>query len=604
MARIRITCVDPAKLAVEAIDKDDADTLEAIRNIPTRVYQARWRHWEVPLSDENIEYMRGVFPDRDCEMDDDSRIAMRYVELRAAQATKKAERRWEYVFDGVVPEIPYKSSTEPYKHQVVCLDAVHGSEFFGIFMEMGTGKTWVALNEIRWCAQEAAAKAGPDGKYPSYKVLIAAPNGVCATWIKEMKKHWPADFNYEAWNLGLLPWGLDQMIEFAKSKAKVKILVCGLDRLATLTAPVDGEPGPLHRLKFNVFIVDESARIKNPSAKRSKACQSVADVCAARRIIMTGTPVVNNILDLYSQFQFLSPGVLGFDSFNSFKNHHAVVEKYEGRERIRTFLNVEELKAKMAKYSFVVKKEDCLDLPPKVYEIREIEMGEKQLAMYKQMLEWFVAALNDISDTANTTEASAMIAQLTRLRQICGGFIKNPDGEIRRIPDATGKQEQLIEDLEDLPGKVIIWRAFQYDAILIREALEKAGVKWTELLGETPAHLRTENEDKFNMDEECKVLIADAGLAGEGRTLLGSKTQRCSTSIFWSCDFSLGKRLQAEDRNHRIGQDGEKVLYLDYVCQDSIEEKIVKALNAKKDLAAILTDLKSIKDLLFNPLEM
>ncbi len=611
MAKIRIYAVDGAKLGLQVADSSDEGLMQIVRGIPTRTYRSQYRHWEISLSDDNIKYLVENFPEGPlAEIDDDAKLMMRYVSARDRAAARKAERRWEYVFDGKVPPIPYEPYTKGFNHQVVCLDAMHGSEFFGVFMEMGTGKTWAALNEIRWAARDKALSVPKGSPIPSYKVLISCPNGLTHTWKKEMAKHWPprgkgeGELDYEVWVLGLMPWSVDQMIEFARSKAKIKVLVCGLDRLNSGDPEAGTMTDALTKFKFDLFLIDESARIKNPHSKRSRACQEIADKSANRRIIMTGSPVVNNILDLYSQFQFLSPGCLGFDSYYGFTAHHTLQEKNKGHTRIIEFRNMDELKAKMAKYSFVVKKADCLDLPPKTYETRVIPMGAQQRKMYDQMLEWFMASLTDEATDSDSTTAKAAIAQLTRLRQICGGFIKTGEGVEKIIPDATGKSDQLLEDLEDTAGKVIVWRTFVKETEIIRQTLLKGGYKWVELVGSTPEDKRGPAEEMFNNDENIKVLIADAGLAGEGRTLLGTPNMRCATSIFWSSDYSLGKRLQAEDRNHRIGQDSEKVLYLDYVCEDSIEERIALLINRKKDLAAMLTDVKAIRNLLLNPLEM
>lgn len=589
--KVRISLFGENKLAIEVIDREDWTAEDRIRRMPSRAYISRYRHWEASADDANVAYLRQAFTDEEMDLTEEAKLQLRYVTLRSRQASKKQDRRWEYVFGGAVPEIPYTPHTKGFDHQVVCLDAVHGSEFFGIFMEMGCGKSWVAVNEIRWAAQDFRK----DNPNAPYRVFIAAPNGVTHTWLKELKKHLPPDFDYGIWNLGLLPGASDQLVEYIRSPKPVKILVCGLDRMNALREF-------LVKFRFELMVVDESARIKNPSAKRTKIVIEVSKN-TERRIAMTGSPVVNNILDLYPQFEYLSPGSLGYPSYYAFERAHTLTE-IQGADgnKIRTFKDIDKLKERMAKYSFVVKKKDCLDLPDKTYLTRTIEMSEKQRKLYNQMLEWLIASLvDDVTISEATTDAKAAIAQMTRLRQICGGFIKNLDGKESAIECATGKMDQLVDDLEELEGKVIVWRSLRYDEVWIRKALEKAkmkyGVHYLDYTGSTPGDKRNEHEDRFNNDPAVRVLIADAGCAGEGKTLLGTPEHRCHTSIFWSNDFSLGKRIQAEDRNHRIGQDRE-VNYLDYVMEDSIEEQIAEALQTKKDLAAQLSDVRSIKDLL------
>lgn len=590
--RLRISALETSRIAVEVLDRDDTQALNLIRGIPSRTYNAKWEHWEVPISDDNIAYIKEKFTEEEVEIDEEARLVMQYITLRSAQATRKAARRWEYLFNGEVPTLPYVPVLESFKHQTVGLDAMHNSEFFALFMEMGTGKSKVVCDEIRWCHQERVAK---NNSVPM-KILISAPKGVCHTWVnKELGKHMP-DVPYKVWNMQLLPGAIDQLIEMSKDKSLVKVVVCSHDRAVILQEA-------LKKFQWDLMVIDESARIKNPHIQRSKAICDIGWNNAARRIILTGSPIVNSILDLFCQFHFMSPGCLGYDSWWQFKKRYTKVVAKDGSGRdISEYQHADELKERMARYSFMVKKEQCLDLPPKTYQIVEIEMGEKQRKMYNQMLEWFLASLSDdVSDTSKTTEARAAIAQLTRLRQICGGFIKTQDGQYRDIEDGTGKREQLVEDLEDISGKIIVWRAFIHDEVQIKKACEEAGAKWVDLVGSTPEKLRAENEDRFNNDNDIRVLIADGGCAGEGKTLLGTKENRCSTSVIWSSDFSLGKRLQLEDRNHRIGQDASHVLYRDYVCQDSIELAIAACLQAKKDLANMMTDMKSIREILLNP---
>lgn len=591
--RLRISALETSRIAVEILDSNDTQALNLVRSMPSRVYNAKWEHWEVPISDENIKYIQEKFTQEEVEIDEEAQLVMKYITLRSAQADRKAARRWEYLFNGEVPSLPYTPVLESFKHQVVGLDALHNSEFFALFMEMGTGKSKVVCDEIRWCHQERVAK----GDKVPMKILITAPKGVCHTWVsKELQKHM-SDVPYKVWNMQLLPGAIDQLIEMAKDKSPVKVVVCSHDRAVILQEA-------LKKFQWDLMVVDESARIKNPHINRSKAICDIGWNNAARRVILTGSPIVNSILDLFCQFHFMSPGCLGYDNWFQFKKRYTKVVGKDGSGRdITEYANADELKEKMARYSFMVKKEQCLDLPPKTYQMVEIEMGDHQRKMYMQMLEWFIASMSDdVSDASKTTEARAAIAQLTRLRQICGGFIKTQEGVYKPIPDGVGKKAQLVEDLEDISGKIIVWRAFQYDEVQIKQACQEAGVQWVDLVGSTPEHKRAENEDRFNNDDSVRVLIADAGCAGEGKTLLGTAANRCSTSIFWSSDFSLGKRLQAEDRNHRIGQDASHVLYRDYVCEDSIEYAIAACLQAKKDLANMMTDLRSIREILLNPM--
>lgn len=582
--------IESGRLALTILDPDDIASLSRVRNLPSKMYSARFKHWEVPVSDDNIDAIAKDFEPGELACTEEAKIVLRYVELRAQQSAAKAKRRWEYVFNDLVPSIDYIPYTPAYgKHQTVCLDAVHNSEFFGILMEMGTGKTWVAINEIRWSFLDRVK----EGNTKPMKILVMCPNGVRYSWVKELKKHLPPDFRRFVVDLALGFNAVEQLMEMAKAPDPVKIVICGMDRVHSVQEA-------LQKFHWDLQIIDESPRIKNPSAKRSKAILGMAPF-SDRRIIMTGSPVLNNLMDVWPQFHFLSPGCLGYDTYSSFRKAHAKIEVREGHAKTVGWKDVDILKRRMAAYSFVVKKVDCLDLPPKVEEMVTLEMTTKQREMYDQMLQWFLSSLDDTPTASNSTEATAMIAQMMRLRQICCGFIRNGDGIDIPIPGADAKYEQLKEDLDDVlncGGKVLVWRSFQFDAQAIRRACADLKVKHVELIGATPASVRSANEDAFNDDDDVRVMLADPGCAGEGKTLLGSKTARCATSIMWSSDFSLGKRLQLMDRNHRIGQDSEKVLYKDYCMENSIEERIVERLHEKRDLANELIDVKSIREFL------
>lgn len=589
--RVRVEMIENGRIALTILDPDDVRSLTAVRGMPSKQYNARFKHWELPVTDDNIASIAKEFQIDELDCTDEAKIVLKYVELRTEQARQKEKRRWEYVFNDAVPKLDYVPYTPPYgKHQVVALDAVHNSEFFGILMEMGTGKTWVAINEFRWSLLDRLA----EGNTKPMKILVTCPNGVRYSWQKELKKHLPPDFDRYVLDLGLGLGAVDQLIEFARSKSQMKICIVGMDRMSSLK-------DALQKFTWDIMVVDESPRIKNPSAKRSKAILDMAGF-ADRRIIMTGSPVLNNIMDLWPQFHFLSPGSLGYDTYYAFKKAHSKIEIREGRETTVGWKDLDTLKRRIAAYSFVVKKVDCLDLPPKIEETIALEMSDKQREMYDQMLQWFLSSLDaDHSTASNTTEARAMIAQMMRLRQICCGFIRNGDGIDIPIPGADAKFEQLKEDMDAVfsnNGKLLVWRSFQFDSHAIRRACKELGVKHVELIGETPNNIRTANEDAFNEQDDVRVLLADPGCAGEGKTLLGTPTARCATSVMWSSDFSLGKRLQLMDRNHRIGQDANKVLYYDYVMENSIEERIVERLQEKKDLANELTDVKSIREFL------
>lgn len=196
-------------------------------------------------------------------------------------------------------------------------------------------------------------------------------------------------------------------------------------------------------------------------------------------------------------------------------------------------------------------------------------------------------------------EARAAIAVLMRLAQITSGFLRTPSGLTLRIPGGEIKADHALDIVQNADGKVIIWARFREDIRYLVERLDKVGIKSVQIHGGIKQAQRDENVDLFNEDNDIRVLVGDAGTGGVGLTLLGPDAQRCSTMIYYSHDWSLAKREQSEDRNHRIGQD-QKVTYYDLTAEESIDETIVNALQGKRSLSEALKDVSTIRDFLLS----
>lgn len=560
---------------------------------PERRYRKSINAWIIPFSESTFDYLADKFHEEEYEVDSDARVVIDYHMRTRESLTKKEMRRWEYIFDGKVPEIAFKPATEGYKHQVVCLDAWHGSEYFGVLMETGVGKTWVAVNEACWSAEEKVAAGGS-----AYKLLVACPKSLRGTWMKELQKHLPKGFPYWVKRArGGRVYAVQDCINFVKAKDyKLKILICSYEQVKNMQEE-------LIKMKFDLFVLDESTHIKNPSAKRTKGCNEVGESCA-RRAIMTGTPVANNVLDLYAQFRFLQHGALGYDTFKGFKNRYAVVSRtHSGWEQIQGFQNIEELKHRMAKCSFVVRKKDCLDLPEKQYILHPIEMGTRQQQMYDQMASEFLTSLEEEMSTIvgeGMVSAEIILTQYLRLSQICSGFVKTEEGLEQGIKDGDVKLQALKELIESLnpDSKFIVWSRFTWEVHAITALLDSMDIGWGRLKGMDSEKKRDAAVDGFNADDmKVRAIVGDQGCGGYGLTLLGTKRFPCSDIIYMSNDFSSLKRLQSEDRGHRIGMHGQ-VTYHDIACEDSMDSVIAERLQSKKDMGDLVKDYNSIRRLL------
>ena len=325
--------------------------------------------------------------------------------------------------------------------------------------------------------------------------------------------------------------------------------------------------------------VDESTTIKNHSAARTKNILKLAELAKYRRI-MTGSPVTKSPLDLFSQIQFLDPWLLDQQSYYSFRARYAViVQRSVGThsfQHIVKYQRLDELQEKIQHFSTRVLKSDCLDLPEKVYTKRSVSLTPEQLKAYTEMKK---AAITFFEE--NVMTAASVLTQMIRLHQITCGHVKTDDGEVK--PIKNNRIKELLEVLEETDGKVIIWAVYRYDIQEIERTLgEKYGKESVATYyGDTKDSIRQSIVDRFmDADDPLRFFVGNPKTGGYGLTLTSSHTV-----VYYSNDYSLEVRLQSEDRAHRIGQTS-KVTYVDLMADHTIDEKIVKSLNAKIDLAS------------------
>lgn len=554
-----------------------AETHARILGFPEKKYKFKLDAFLVPQTASNMKYLRQRFATWEYEIEQDAVEVMKVQDLTETQQELKSKRRWEYIFEDQVPALPIidELKTVPFKQQVVGLDALHQSEFFGLLMEMGTGKTKICIDEICWTGK---------GKF-----LVVCPKSVQQSWVDEFETHaWKP---YHLTKLKRNFKGVEGLVKGLRADEDIKVWVINYEGVAGLL-------DPLLRMEFDMVILDESTYIKNRKAKRTKAIQYLGST-ATRRVILNGTPAPNNILDLYSQFEFLKPGVLGYTNYNQFRKYYAQFKKSKGGfEKLVGYQNLEQLKMRMATCSFFVKKKQCLDLPEKQFVTRKLDMTDKQEEMYQMMLEICLADLEGNMSPEGTVSASVIIVQLLRLSQIACGFLRTTDGNTRNIPGGNPKLEALRDILETTDGKVIVWARFKQDVenivSMIQLDLNEGCVCIT---GAENEQMRDQAKRSFNSDDGARVLVGNPATGGLGLTLLGGDNLRCTTVVYYSNDFSCYKRLQSEDRTHRIGLRN-PVTYYDLVCQGTVEERILNVLQDKKELNEVIANYKELKGFL------
>ena len=463
----------------------------------------------------------------------------------------------------------YKFRLKPYKHQLTALEKSWNKETYAYFMEMGTGKTKVLIDNMSMLYD----KGKIDG------ALIIAPKGVVKTWYEqELPAHLPEHIENVTvlWQPNITKTQQEKLESLFEIETALHILVMNVEALST-------DKGVKFASKFLnshkvLMAIDESTTIKTPTAKRTKSIIGLGKHAKYRRI-MTGSPVTKNPLDLYTQCEFLDPYLLDFYSYYAFRNRYAEMTTMNVRGRsiqvVKEFRHLDELSESLQPFSYRVLKEDCLDLPPKNWIKRHITLTKEQEKVYKQMKKHALATLN-----GKLTSTKTVLTQLMRLHQITCGHFTADDGSTQTIE--SNRIKELMNILEETEGKAIIWANYQKDVGQIIEQIEKeyGPGSVVDYYGLTAQEDRQDNIRQFQSDPKCRFLVGTPSTGGYGITLTAA-----NTVIYYSNGYDLEKRLQSEDRAHRIGQK-KNVTYIDIICEDTVDEKIVKSLRKKINIAS------------------
>jgi len=462
----------------------------------------------------------------------------------------------------------YRFKTKPYAHQLKAFEMSHNKEVFAYFMEMGTGKTKVLIDNLAMLYD----KGKVDG------ALIIAPKGVVRTWYEQEIPAHLADLIEKVsvlWQPNITKSQSHKLGTLFKTGEELHILIMNVEALST-------QKGTAFASKFllshnTLMVIDESTTIKNPKAKRTKNILSLS-IRAKYRRIMTGSPVTKNPLDLYSQCEFLDPYLLDFSSYYAFRNRYAEMKTLHIHGRsiqvVDKFKNLGELSDQLKGFSYRVLKEDCLDLPEKNWTKRQITLTPDQRKIYTQMKETALAHLNGKQATTMT-----VLTQLMRLHQITCGHFTADDGTIQRIDN--NRVNELMNILSEMEGKAIIWAHYQWDIKdIIKEIVKAHGPgSVVDYFGLTPQDERQGNIKKFQDDPRCRFLVGTPATGGYGITLTAA-----NTVIYYSNGYDLEKRQQSEARIDRIGQT-KPMTYIDILCEETVDERIVKALRKKINIA-------------------
>lgn len=504
--------------------------------------------------------------------------------------------------------------TVPYKHQLDAFMAGRDKKFYAYLMEMGTGKTKVCIDNSAYLFN--------NGKING--LVIIAPKSICRNWSqKEIPTHMPDNIDRR-----VVLWGSEtkKLLEeletlYQPEPLKLHILIMNVEAIST-----DRGYDALERFLrcHDAFMaIDESTIIKNPKADRSKIAMKLGRQARYRRI-MTGSPVTQSPLDVFSQFEFLEHGCLGSFTFSGFRTQYAVLQRkhINGRsfDIVVGYQRLNHLQEVLKQHSYRVLKKDCLDLPDKIYTVRNIELTSEQKAYYKSLREDALAMLAN----GDVVAAPLVITQLLRLRQalcnIAPKSVENADEEgsndakkisglSQEISKTDPRAEEVMNIVEEAGGaKIIIWASFVPSIVRLLDMLEKrypgrVGCIYGAVPQETRADFvarfqgeriipkringvissDTNEVIKIPPEKQIDYIVAHPRTGGYGLTLT-----EASVVVYYNNDYSLEVREQSEDRAHRIGQK-KNVTYIDLVTPGTIDEKIRTALVNKRDLAREVT---------------
>jgi SNF2 family DNA or RNA helicase len=464
----------------------------------------------------------------------------------------------------------YKFKSKPFAHQLKALEMSWDKEVFAYFMEMGTGKSKVLIDNIAMLYNKGHING----------VLIVAPKGVYKNWFDgEIPNHMPdyIDKKIVLWEATINKTKEKELNTLFQSSFDLHILIMNVEAFST-------KKGKQFAEKFlschkTLMAIDESTTIKNPEAIRTKTIINVGRDVKYKRIL-TGSPVTKSPLDLFTQCYFLDPWLLDHQSFYSFKTRYAITKQINVSGRmihlVVGYRNLGELSDKLKPFSYRVLKDDCLDLPPKTFMKRIVQLSPEQKKVYEQMKKTALAVLN-----GKLTTTATVLTQLMRLHQITCGHFKSDDGDIQVLKNE--RLDELLDVLDELEGKAVIWAHYRYDIEVIVEALKKRYGDNTVVTyyGDTSTDDRQKAIKLIqNPDSPVRFIVGTPQTGGYGITLTGA-----STMIYYSNGYDLEKRQQSEARIDRIGQT-KNMTYIDIIAEGTVDEKIVDALRKKVDIAS------------------
>ena len=537
---------------------------ETLRNLLLKVGDNVWRHGKYlfPCGAENLINIFKFFPENDINkwtlrfkviIVEKIQEFLNQMILRQELLKVTLQNVDEYIKNDLNGKYPIEEKNgESFKNQKLGL--LHTINFmpFALLWEMGTGKTRTAIETFIVYQKRGIVD----------KCLVVCPLSVIDNWENEIYK-------WSDCSVTILRGTKEEKLMLIENEQS-DFYITNYEALLTF-----GEILQQWIDQSTMIVADESTKIKNPNAKRSKALIKLGRY-TKYKMIMTGTPITQHAYDLFAPFLFLDGGESYGLSYQKFleryfwQNGYKLIPRQDSLERISNKMYLRALR---------FMKKECIDIPDKIYTQRIVELPPYNLQKYKEMRDY---AITQIESSEKIT-AAIILVQLLRLSQITSGFVVDENHQETNFTD-NPKIDCLEEILEDIGNsKVIIWARFQRDVENIMELLKKIDIKGVALYREIKPEERDRNIRKFQNDPEIRVLVGTPGTGG-----LGINLTAANIVIYYSNSYSLQDRLQSEDRTHRAGQTN-KVTYIDILAKETIDIGIHKILRAKKQVADIIT---------------
>lgn len=536
--------------------KYSAELVNMIKSLPKRYYHPANYSWEVPADEINnlIEMFDGHELHIKCPVASNLKANVRTAPLPTPVVKD--------VSNTLLPE-SFKFKTEPFTHQVEGLQYGLTNNAWLLGDEQGLGKTKQAIDLA------VARKMREEIKHC---IIICGVNGLKHNWRAEIKTH----SDESSYIIGskvnskfkLVEGSVEERINSLKLGRTEFFLITNVESLRN--KDFVAALGSLTPSSMIVF--DEFHACKNPASAQSKGLMKVQ---AKYELAMTGTPVMNQPLDLYNILKWLGKES---SSFYQFKNHYCTMGGY-GNYQIVAYKNMTELRTKVDRVMLRRLKKDVLNLPAKIRHIEFVEMSGKQEQLYKEVLNEIKANLCEIELSNNP------LSQLIRLRQVTGA----PEILSQTITDSAklDRLVELVDELMENGQKVVVFSQWAQVVKAAGSRLIKHNPAF--ITGDTDIVKRQQIVNSFQNDKQPTTLIGTIGAMGTGLTLTAA-----STVIFLDLPWTAAALEQAEDRLHRIGTTG-TVSVICLTTKDTVDERIVEIVNSKKNLSDALVDGKMDK---------